>query len=149
MIITIENFTKSYGEKVLFDGVNFSMDAGDKVGIVGVNGTGKSTFLKAVAGLIPVDAGEITTMRGLRIEYLAQDKVFEPENTVLMEVFRGMTPLMKALRGYELALDRSSRNPAKRQSRQYLYDSGAFGMPKPLCVRFAAILRKAPTRRWR
>ena len=88
MIITIENFTKSYGEKVLFDGVNFSMDAGDKVGIVGVNGTGKSTFLKAVAGLIPVDAGEITTMRGLRIEYLAQDKVFEPENTVLMMNWR-------------------------------------------------------------
>ena len=53
MIITIENFTKSYGEKNLFSGVNFSMDAGDKVGIVGVNGTGKSTFLKAVAGLIP------------------------------------------------------------------------------------------------
>lgn len=104
MIITLENFTKSYGEKSLFAGVDFSMDAGDKVGIVGVNGTGKSTFLKAVAGLIPVDAGEMTTMRGLRIEYLAQDKVFEPENTVLMEVFRGMSPLMQALRGYELAM---------------------------------------------
>ena len=44
MIITLENFTKSYGEKQLFAGVNLSMDAGDKVGIVGVNGTGKSTF---------------------------------------------------------------------------------------------------------
>ena len=115
MIITIENFTKSYGEKVLFDGVNFSMDAGDKVGIVGVNGTGKSTFLKAVAGLIPVDAGEITTMRGLRIEYLAQDKVFEPENTVLMEVFRGMSPLMQALRGYELAMAAVEKNLAETE----------------------------------
>jgi ATP-binding cassette subfamily F protein uup len=51
-------------------------------------------------------------MRGLRIEYLAQDKEFEPENTVLMEVFRGMTPLMQALRGYELALAESARRPA-------------------------------------
>ncbi len=120
MIITIENFTKSYGEKQLFEGVNFSMDDGDKVGIVGVNGTGKSTFLKAVAGLTPVDEGSLITMRGLRVEYLAQDKVFEPENTVLMEVFRGMTPLMQALRGYELALARSARNPEDKGAQQQI-----------------------------
>ena len=120
MIITIENFTKSYGEKQLFAGVNFSMDDGDKVGIVGVNGTGKSTFLKAVAGLTPVDEGSVVTMRGLRVEYLAQDKVFEPENTVLMEVFRGMTPLMQALRGYELALAQSARNPADKGVQQQI-----------------------------
>ena len=111
MIITLENFTKSYGEKCLFSGVNLSMDEGDKVGIVGINGTGKSTFLKAIAGLVPVDDGTMVTMRGLRIEYLAQDKVFEPENTVLMEVFRGMTPLMDALRGYELALAAAAKAP--------------------------------------
>lgn len=111
MIITLENFTKSYGEKQLFAGVNLSMDAGDKVGIVGVNGTGKSTFLKAIAGLVPVDDGTMVTMRGLRIEYLAQDKVFDPEHTVLMEVFRGMTPLMDALRGYELALADAAKDP--------------------------------------
>ncbi|MBR1695309.1 MAG: ABC-F family ATP-binding cassette domain-containing protein, partial [Selenomonas sp.] len=120
MIITIENFTKSYGEKQLFAGVNFSMDDGDKVGIVGVNGTGKSTFLKAIAGLTPVDEGSMVTMRGLRVEYLAQDKIFEPENTVLMEVFRGMTPLMKALRGYELALDQSIRNPEDKAVQQQI-----------------------------
>jgi len=62
MIITLENFTKSYGEKQLFAGVNLSMDAGDKVGIVGVNGTGKSTFLKAIAGLVPVDDGTMVTV---------------------------------------------------------------------------------------
>ena len=111
MIITIENFIKSYGEKVLFSGIDFSMDAGDKVGIVGVNGTGKSTFLKAVAGLIPVDEGTMTTMRGLQLEYLAQDKTFAPENTVLMEVFRGLSPLMQALRGYELAMARAAEHP--------------------------------------
>jgi len=118
MIITIENFTKSYGEKKLFSGVDFSMDTGDKVGVVGVNGTGKSTFLKAVSGIIPVDDGEMTTMRGLRIEYLAQDKVFEPENTVLMEVFRGMSPLMQALRGYELAMAAVEKEPGNKDAQQ-------------------------------
>lgn len=111
MIITIENFSKSYGEKQLFCAVNFSMDEGDKVGIVGVNGTGKSTFLKAIAGLTAVDEGSMVTMKGLRIEYLAQDKVFDLENTVLTEVFRGTTPLMLALRDYELALAESAGQP--------------------------------------
>ncbi|SDO97039.1 ABC-F family ATP-binding cassette domain-containing protein [Selenomonas ruminantium] len=118
MIITIENFTKSYGEKVLFSGINFSMDAGDKVGIVGVNGTGKSTFMKAVAGLIPVDEGTMTTMRGLQLEYLAQDKVFAPGNTVLMEVFRGLSPLMQALRGYELAMAKAAEHPDDKALQQ-------------------------------
>ncbi|SFT72689.1 ATP-binding cassette, subfamily F, uup [Selenomonas sp. GACV-9] len=120
MIITIENFAKSYGEKQLFQGVNFSMDEGDKVGIVGINGTGKSTFLKAIAGLTPVDEGTMITMKGLRIEYLAQDKVFDPENTVLMEVFRGMTPLMQALRGYELALAEAARHPEDKAVQQQI-----------------------------
>ena len=118
MILTIENFGKTYGEKILFDQVNLSINAGDKVGVVGINGTGKSTFLKAVAGLIPVDAGSRVTMKGLRIGYLAQDKVFEPENTVLMEVFRGGTPLMEALRGYELALHDAEMNPGDQTIQQ-------------------------------
>lgn len=104
MIVTIENFTKSYGEKLLFKAVNLALDFGDRVGIVGVNGTGKSTFLKAVAGFTPLDDGSMVKMKGLRVEYLAQDKKLALDNTVLTEVFRGTTPLMQALRDYELAL---------------------------------------------
>lgn len=111
MLLTLENFTKSYGEKTLFAGVDFSIDDGERVGIVGVNGTGKSTFLKAVAGLTPVDDGTRIERRGLRMEMLAQDKVFAPENTVLMEVFRGTSPLMQALRAYELALKAVDERP--------------------------------------
>ena len=61
MILTIEHLCKTYGEKILFDDVNFSLTDGDKVGIVGVNGTGKSTFIKVIAGLVPQDSGEIIT----------------------------------------------------------------------------------------
>ena len=112
MILTLENFAKSYGEKLLFSGVSLTVGEGDKIGIVGVNGTGKSTFLKAVAGLIPVDAGERTEMKGLRLEYLAQEKTFDPEKTVLTEVFRGGSPLMLALRDYELASKGLEKHPA-------------------------------------
>lgn len=112
MILTIENLSKSYGEKLLFDRVNLGIDEGDKIGIVGVNGTGKSTFLRTVAGIVPPDHGNFVTMRNMHLEYLAQDKVFAPENTVLMEAFKGRTPLMDALRGYEMALAEAEQHPA-------------------------------------
>lgn len=111
MILTIENLAKSYGLKTLFSAVSLTVDAGDKIGIVGVNGTGKSTFLKTVAGLLPPDEGSITTMRGLRLEYLAQDKEVVPKNTVLMEALRGTSPLMEALRGYEMTLAEAMQHP--------------------------------------
>lgn len=111
MILTIENLCKTYGEKVLFNNVNFSLSDGDKVGIVGVNGTGKSTFIKVIAGIVPKDSGTITTGKNTKISYLEQAKVFEPEHTVLMEVFKGTQPLMRALYDYELALQASQKNP--------------------------------------
>jgi ABC transport system ATP-binding/permease protein len=111
VILTIENLAKSYGLKTLFSAVSLTVDAGDKIGIVGVNGTGKSTFLKTVAGLLPSDEGSITTMRGLRLEYLAQDKEVAPDNTVLMEALRGTSPLMEALRGYEMTLAEAMQHP--------------------------------------
>ena len=123
MIVTIENFTKTYGEKTLFKNVDLTINTGDRVGVVGVNGTGKSTFLQAVAGTIPVDDGNMVTMRGLRLEFLTQDKNFDSENTVLMEVFRGTSPLMQALRGYELALVKAEAEPkntdVQREIMQY------------------------------
>ena len=104
MILTVENLSKSYGEKVLFENINFAIDAGDKVGIVGVNGTGKSTFIKTIAGVLTADSGNIIKARGIQIEYLLQDSDLENENTVLMEVFKGNLPIMKVLAKYEQAL---------------------------------------------
>jgi ABC transport system ATP-binding/permease protein len=111
MILTIENLTKSYGEKVLFENVSLGIDEGDKIGIVGVNGTGKSTFIRTVAGTVLADGGNIVTMKNIQQEYLEQDKVFSSENTVLMEVFKGDKPIMKALRDYEMALSDSKKSP--------------------------------------
>lgn len=115
MILTIENLCKTYGEKVLFDNVNFSLTDGDKIGIVGVNGTGKSTFIKVIAGVIPADSGEVISGKNIHIEYLSQDKVFDMENTILMEVFKGNQPLMKTLYEYEITLAESQKNPQNTQ----------------------------------
>ncbi|WP_196594765.1 ABC-F family ATP-binding cassette domain-containing protein [Pectinatus sottacetonis] len=104
MILTMEHLAKSYGEKVLFGDINFSIEAGDKVGIVGVNGTGKSTLIKVIAGAVPTDDGTFASMKNIRIEYLPQNKNINPENTVLAEAFRGSQPIMQVLRDYELLL---------------------------------------------
>lgn len=111
MILTIENLCKTYGEKILFNNVNFSLTDGDKIGIVGVNGTGKSTFIKVIAGITPADNGNIIAGKNIKIEYLSQDKVFNPEHTILMEVFRGNQPIMQALYDYEIVLNKSQQNP--------------------------------------
>ncbi len=84
MVLTVEDLGKSYGEKVLFSHVNLNVNENDKIGIVGVNGTGKSTFLKTVAGKLTADTGNMVTMRNLRISFLEQSKEFDMENTVLM-----------------------------------------------------------------
>ena len=104
MILTVENLSKSYGEKILFENINFTIDNGDKIGLVGVNGTGKSTFIKTIAGVITPDYGSIIKARGLQIESLLQDAELETDNTVLMEVFKGNQPIMKVLAQYEQAL---------------------------------------------
>ncbi|MBT9777725.1 ATP-binding cassette domain-containing protein [Clostridium sp. MCC353] len=87
-LVTIEHLTKSYTERLLFDDTSFSMNEGDKVGIIGINGTGKSTLLKIVAGLEEPDEGTVTRSRGLDIRYLPQNPVFEDEDTVLGSILR-------------------------------------------------------------
>lgn len=120
MVLTVENLGKSYGEKALFSGVNLNINEGDKIGIVGINGTGKSTFLRTVAGRLTADTGTMVTMRNLRISYLEQAKEFDAENTVLMEAFKDDTPLMKALRMYESALAKSSAGDESSEVQQAL-----------------------------
>ncbi|WP_223069905.1 ABC-F family ATP-binding cassette domain-containing protein [Paenibacillus caui] len=88
-ILTAEQLSKTYGEKVLFDGVSFGMEDQDKIGLVGVNGTGKSTFLRVIAGLDTPDEGKVSVNNDVRIRYLAQNPDYDPDATVLQQVFRG------------------------------------------------------------
>ena len=79
---------KSYTERLLFDDVAFSIGEGDKIGLIGINGTGKSTLLKIVAGLEEPDEGTVVKGRNLYIRYLPQNPEFEAGRTVLDCVIR-------------------------------------------------------------
>ncbi|SES99615.1 ABC-F family ATP-binding cassette domain-containing protein [Paenibacillus sp. NFR01] len=99
-IMTVEHLTKSYGEKTLFRDASFGMDERDKIGVIGVNGTGKSTLLKIIAGLDKADEGQIAIGNDVRVQYLAQNPPYEPEHTVLQQVFAGDDPGLKLMRDY-------------------------------------------------
>ena len=87
-LITIEHLTKSYTERLLFDDTAFSINEGEKVGLIGINGTGKSTLLKIVAGLEEPDDGSVVRRRNLYVRYLPQIPVFTAGDTVLDAIVR-------------------------------------------------------------
>ncbi|NOU75414.1 ATP-binding cassette domain-containing protein [Paenibacillus sp. LMG 31458] len=103
-ILSAVNITKTFGDKVLFDDISFTVNEKQRIGLIGVNGTGKSTLLKLLAGLETADRGKLVHANHFRVEYLPQNPEFDPNSTVLEQVFHGDTPLMKTLRDYELAL---------------------------------------------
>lgn len=87
-ILNAEKISKTYGEKVLFDKVVLGVNKGDKIGVIGVNGTGKSTFLKIIAGIEEPDAGEVVSGRGVTVSYLAQAPQFNPGDTIVGYVIK-------------------------------------------------------------
>lgn len=87
-ILNAEKISKTYGEKVLFDKVVLGVNKGDKIGVIGVNSTGKSTFLKIIAGIEEPDAGEIVSGRGVTVSYLAQAPQFNPGDTIVGYVIK-------------------------------------------------------------
>lgn len=100
-IITLENIHKSYSEKTLLNNVSLGINDGDKIGLIGINGAGKSTFLKVVGGRDEFFDGSITKGKNVRIEYLSQNPDFKSGATVLEQIFRGDTKEMKLLMEYE------------------------------------------------
>ena len=88
-ILTVSGITKSYSRRLLFDDASFFLQEGEKAGVLGVNGTGKSTLLKMIAGIDEPDKGEIIMANHVVVRYLPQNPVFEEEETVLQSVVRG------------------------------------------------------------
>lgn len=88
-LLNIEKMSKSFTDKVLFDRVTLGIGEGDKIGVIGINGTGKSTLLKMIAGLEEPDEGSVTKGKTVRVEYLAQTPVFSEDLTILENVITG------------------------------------------------------------
>ena len=95
------NITKSYSEKVLLKDISLYINDGDKIGVVGINGTGKSTFLKIIAGEETADSGTVSKISGLRVGYMPQNPVFEEDTTILEQVFKGASNEIKELKEHE------------------------------------------------
>ncbi|MCM3703917.1 ABC-F family ATP-binding cassette domain-containing protein [Paenibacillus macerans] len=110
-ILTVEHITKTYGEKVLFQDVSFGMEENDKIGVIGVNGTGKSTFLRVIAGLEPADDGRIAINRDVRVNFLAQNPEYAPEISVLRGVFQGGGPELQVVSAYMEAEEALEQRP--------------------------------------
>lgn len=91
-LLSVENVSKSHGMKLLFENVTFGVGDGDKIGIVGVNGTGKTTLLKVIAGTEPADGGAVTAGNRVRIGMLEQDPAFVPGETALGHVLAAAGP---------------------------------------------------------
>lgn len=102
-LLTVEQLTMTFADRVIFEDLAFTINSEDKIGVIGVNGSGKSTLLKILAGLQAYDAGVITKKRGLRIEYLAQEADYPKGMTVLEAVLRGDSPVMRLISDYHEA----------------------------------------------
>lgn len=87
-ILTADNITKAYGERRLLDGASFFLQEGEKVGIIGINGTGKSTLLKILAGLEEPDEGKVIRAQGMVVRFLPQHPSFRPEDTLIEALLR-------------------------------------------------------------
>lgn len=110
-LITLENISKSFSEKVLIDNISLGINEGEKIGIIGVNGAGKSTFLKVLAGVDEPDSGNIVKGNRVRIEYLSQNPDYDEEATIIEQVFKGNSEEMKVLGEYEGLLERINLEP--------------------------------------
>ena len=85
-VLNLEHISKTYGEKVIFDDISCGIHQGDKIGIIGINGTGKTTFLRILAGFEETDEGQVVMQNGLRITYLPQHPFLRDTGTERTEL---------------------------------------------------------------
>ena len=105
-ILSISGLSKMGREKPLFQEVTFGLNEGDKAAIIGRNGTGKSTLLNVIAGVLPADDGQITINKLSGVSYLSQNPEFDGENTIREHIFKSESPKLKIINEYEDLCDK-------------------------------------------
>ncbi len=101
-LISIDNISKTHGDKILFDGVSFGVENGEKIALIGVNGSGKTTLLNMIAGIEQPDRGQICRNNGLKISRLPQTPVYNPEHAVSEHIFANGGERIELIKKYEL-----------------------------------------------
>ncbi|MEF9960050.1 MAG: ATP-binding cassette domain-containing protein, partial [Niameybacter sp.] len=118
ILLAATDIRKVYGEKVIFNQLSLSIHSEDKIGLIGINGTGKSSLLKILSGFETADAGDLVTSNELMVEYLPQNPHFEEDATVIEQIFKGTSRFMQVLKNYEetaLALDKNPEDTTLQQ----------------------------------
>ncbi|MGK7884482.1 MAG: ABC-F family ATP-binding cassette domain-containing protein, partial [Crocosphaera sp.] len=115
-ILTLRSVKKDFGIKEILKEATFSLEEGDKVGLIGTNGSGKSTLLKIIAGLEPIDGGELWVNSGTKIVYLPQQPNLDENLTVLEQVFADCGEQMALIKEYEEISHKLAHNPQETDS---------------------------------
>ncbi len=102
--LSVENISKSYGERVLFEGLSFGINKDQKIAFVAKNGTGKTSILNIIVGLDHPDSGQIVSRKGLHIAYLAQNDNLDPKQTIEEAIFSSDNQILQVVQQYEHAL---------------------------------------------
>ena len=104
--LQVENISKSYGDKVLFENISFNINEGDKIALIAPNGTGKSSLLKILAGIDSSDrGGEVKFMKDIKVAFLDQMTAFNSQNTLFDEVYSRLGDTYNVIRNYEKAVE--------------------------------------------
>ena len=121
-LITLENVSKQFSERLLLDAVSLSINTGERIGLIGLNGSGKTTLLRIIAGLEVPDSGQVTVWGGVRVEMVQQEPQLDERATVLEQLFRSNSPQMCLLREYESANQRLEQEPTNQALQRRLLE---------------------------
>ena len=114
--LNVENISKSFGERTLFEGLSFSIHKGQKIAFIAKNGTGKTTILNIVAGVDYSDTGNVTFRKDLIISFLPQDPVLDESLTIEQAIFKSNNPILKVIDNYQKALSNSENSEAYQKA---------------------------------
>jgi len=114
--LSAESISKSYGDKPLFNNLNFGINQGQRIALVGINGSGKSTLLQILAGKIPPDTGSVSVRKGITIGFLGQQPIFDENLTVEQTIFATGNPTLEAIQEYEHCLTDMNTSAERMQA---------------------------------
>ena len=117
-VISVDDISKTYNEKELFEGVSFGVDQGQKIALLGVNGSGKSTLLKIAAGIEVPDTGNVSVNKEIKVSYLAQMPELDENTDIISEIFNSEHPHALAVKEYQTLLSKSENDPSAQDALQ-------------------------------
>jgi len=113
-LLSVEEISKSYGEKVIFDSISFGVNQGQKIALIAKNGCGKTSILNIIAGQDSPDKGQVVFRKGIKVAYLSQEPLLDPKLTVKESILNADNPILSIISEYDKAL----KNPEDQESYQ-------------------------------